>query len=716
MMKNKVTSVASSIGRLTRVSVAWTLATTIRAIKESLRFARLTRASIMAAFAGMHRPIRELFRVARLSRVSIFVSVLGAVAILVPDQLADALKSVVEYSILQLCMVAASAFFAVVSVALSGQLMIVRYAPRLQRARGISGWVARNLPIAAALLLVTATALALGQAVHSGAVTGAYKVVWDICILAVGCVIAANVVLISWLPRASKRMALFGLIAAIALVFVFSFLLVALPSWLGPLTIILLWITTITWLSSALAYCLASTRIPIFLCLAAMAALFSYFDLNDNHVVRHERRSGIIRGAHLSEFEFDQWLASRADKLQYEGRNYPVFVVSAEGGGIRAAYFSALVLSSIQDRCPAFAQHVFAISGVSGGSVGAAVFAALVKRLAAQGVNDPCPLESTSPGEFQHLSEAVLRHDFLSPLVAALLFPDFIQRFLPWPIESFDRARAFEYALEGAWRQETKGNEFAQSFFDLSAGWRSGTVPALLLNTTNVETGMRMAISHLDIFEANEGPLETLLDVDETLTMPLSTAAGLSARFPLVAPSGSILISRGARNVEKRRYVDGGYFENTGTASIFDILTALRTSSWSASKKVDLFVLRVGSQQALPQYSGKGFGEVLSPLKTLLNTREARGIVAKAQLLTTTMGLSRASRSDRNFGVIEFELQQRAVPLPLGWSLSKAARGEIAAQVDERFDCNKGERDVVFNSCSRDAVLKILKNRISSIK
>ena len=704
----------SRLVQLTRVSVAGALAMMSRATKKLSRIARLSRVSIARGFAIVSRGMKKLSPIARLSRISIFVSVLGAVAILVPDQFADALKSVLDYSLLQLCVVALSALFAAAAISLWGRFMIARLAPQLLHAAGLSGWIARHLPTAAALFLVIATAFALGRAVHSGEVAGAYKIVWDLCIAAVACGIAASVNLMSRFPGAAARVALFGLVSASVLLFVFAFLPVALPTWLGPLTIVFLWIATIVSLASALAYRLASTRIPIFLCLAAAAVLFSYFDLNDNHAVRIERRSDFARGAHLSPVEFEKWLKSRTDWPLYEGKNYPVFIVSAEGGGIRAAYFTALVLSSIQDRCPAFAQHIFAISGVSGGSVGAAVFAASVKHLAAQAVNDSCTLEPTGTGDFQRIAEAVLGRDLFSPLLAALLFPDFIQRFLPWPIEYFDRARAFEYALENAWRQETGGDEFAQSFYDLSAGWRGGAVPALVLNTTNVETGMRMAISHLDIFERNEGPLETLLDVDENLTMRLSTAAGLSARFALVAPAG--LISRGPNSVEKRRYVDGGYFENSATASVFDLFTALQTLSWSPSRKVDLFVLRIGSQQALPHYDDKGFGEILSPLKTLLNTREARGIVAKAQLLTMTMGLSKASRHNNEFGIREFELQKRTVPLPLGWSLLVSARNEIAAQLDQAFDCNQGKDDDVYNSCSRDAVLKTLRNRTPSPK
>ena len=48
--------------------------------------------------------------------------------------------------------------------------------------------------------------------------------------------------------------------------------------------------------------------------------------------------------------------------------------------GIRAAYQACVVLSALQDGRADFVDHVFAISGVSGGSVGASTFAALASR------------------------------------------------------------------------------------------------------------------------------------------------------------------------------------------------------------------------------------------------------------------------------------------------------------------------------------------------
>ncbi|MFX7866411.1 hypothetical protein ABTK37_20655, partial [Acinetobacter baumannii] len=60
-------------------------------------------------------------------------------------------------------------------------------------------------------------------------------------------------------------------------------------------------------------------------------------------------------------------------------QKFPLYVVAAEGGGIYAATHAASFLAEIQDMCPGFSHHLFAISGVSGGSVGAAVFNALTR-------------------------------------------------------------------------------------------------------------------------------------------------------------------------------------------------------------------------------------------------------------------------------------------------------------------------------------------------
>src|SRR5262249_21284146 len=114
------------------------------------------------------------------------------------------------------------------------------------------------------------------------------------------------------------------------------------------------------------------------------------------------------------------------------------------------------------------------------------------------------------------------------------------------------------------------------------AGFARGSVPALFFNTTSVETGDRMIVASLWSVDGSVPYFATLAEVSRHVEPRFSSAACLSARFPVVSPAGWVPVTEDrttgaplARPV-KRRFVDGGYFENSGLATIDDILAALR--------------------------------------------------------------------------------------------------------------------------------------------
>src|SRR5258706_6410187 len=86
----------------------------------------------------------------------------------------------------------------------------------------------------------------------------------------------------------------------------------------------------------------------------------------DNHVIRTAGAPSVPRQDVAT--TFDGWMR---DLAKSDTRpNPPVFIVATEGGGIRAAYWTAAVLGTLHDATDgAFTRHLFAISGVSGGSV-----------------------------------------------------------------------------------------------------------------------------------------------------------------------------------------------------------------------------------------------------------------------------------------------------------------------------------------------------------
>jgi hypothetical protein len=92
------------------------------------------------------------------------------------------------------------------------------------------------------------------------------------------------------------------------------------------------------------------------------------------------------------------------EAYRQEKKLYPLFIVAAQGGGFYAAYHSALSLARLQDACSEFSDHVFAISSVSGGSLGAAVFTELLRGQPPR-PKQPAPAPAASPAPPTSASE-----------------------------------------------------------------------------------------------------------------------------------------------------------------------------------------------------------------------------------------------------------------------------------------------------------------------
>jgi hypothetical protein len=261
----------------------------------------------------------------------------------------------------------------------------------------------------------------------------------------------------------TSKIALFG---ALCMLF-FSIFSVLGAELIGPLGIFLLAVVGIASVAALLTKVGDRIGIPLLSLVILWALALSYFDLTDNHEValsssNHPRLERSIE-------EFKKWYSAREDRKWYEERKipYPVFMVAASGGGLYAAQHVATVLSRIQDRCPNFAQHVFAISGVSGGSLGGAVFSSMAKAMAPNAAHADCSLGMQDRGKFETTADGFMSQDFLSPVLAAGLFPDAAQRFLPSWSSRFDRARVFEKSISDAWaRSKIASDVWSQPYLN----------------------------------------------------------------------------------------------------------------------------------------------------------------------------------------------------------------------------------------------------------
>jgi hypothetical protein len=253
-------------------------------------------------------------------------------------------------------------------------------------------------------------------------------------------------------PRLTRRIAAAAGIAS-ALLFV-SFLYrdtVPVGQGLGPFVILCLAAANAVLIGSATVVVGRVLRLPLVTIGLAFAVLFSRW--NDNHLVALGQPAPARPS--LAAY-YARWLEARAATAGQAP--VPVVLVAASGGGLRAAYWTAHTLSVLSDSQPAFARSVFAISGVSGGSLGAAVYASLVKD---RGHSPAGPCFATGGrAPLTNCSHAVLGGDFLSPVLARLVATDFTQNFLPWPWRQLDRSRALEASWAEAYRRATGDTTF----------------------------------------------------------------------------------------------------------------------------------------------------------------------------------------------------------------------------------------------------------------
>jgi len=452
---------------------------------------------------------------------------------------------------------------------------------------------------------------------------------------------------------------------------------------LGAATILLLAAAAWAPVGSLLVYVGNRERFPILLALGAVVVAFSL--LNDNHPVRvlPDTAPPPPRAASVSD-HFALWLAERkrpgtaAMPATARGR-IPVFIVAAEGGGIRAAYWTGMVLAGIQDRHPAFANHAFAISGVSGGSLGGAVFTALTAEQRESGT--VCPVAKRPESRmFADCTREILKQDFLAPTLATMLYPDFVQRFLPFPIDYFDRGVTLEESWEQAWERVTGNRRFAGRF---GALWEGGTglrVPALALNGTSVEHGGRLLTSNLPVI-AREFPDAADLRFKLTGEVRLSTAVNNSARFTYVSPAGRV--------ADGQHVVDGGYFENSGAMTAGEILAAVMAADPSAIIPVVVHISNDPDREAGRTTLGNDVAsEILAPILALLNARLARGS-------HDTLALQQRVEALGGY-FLHFGLRDLGVPLPLGWALADSARFQMDFQLAAYFKCRvEGDRNAV---------------------
>ena len=415
---------------------------------------------------------------------------------------------------------------------------------------------------------------------------------------------------------------------------------------------------------------------------------------------------------------YDSWAKTNA-----HGKAVPLLFVSTSGGGIRAAYWTAIVLECVLEGTGADAcangqaaantradRALFAASGISGGSLGLATYAA---HLANPGPGPDWPAHR-------------LGGDYLAPTVGWGLFVD-----LPFALlrrdGGTDRAEVLERGWERSWI-DAKGQPST-----LAAGliqrWRRRPFPLLLLNGTKVQDGCRFETSVLDesiklaqqsqnnetlvedclslrLFERSSNyyvrpadrsgwALASSEDLVDYLCprqdVRLSTAALMSARFPYVLSSGRLPKCDGSTAVN---LVDGGYFDTSAASPVVELWDRLRPLVDAQNARAGTCVVPV-FLQIDNHYAGEPSAggrtrpwESSVPVQALGGSRNAREANARqaAALAFGNESFGSVQSVVAPAGAIDrvAHIYPRAHPgskAPLGWTLSKSSMDDLRRQL-----------------------------------
>lgn len=288
------------------------------------------------------------------------------------------------------------------------------------------------------------------------------------------------------------------------------------------------------------------------------------------------------------------WLdQSGACEVEVAGQRVrPMIMIAAEGGGIRAAYWTVKGLAALDSETGGCGAHSVLFSGgASGGSVGLTV-----ARFAGT---------QSAPGTERAVQvvQAMAEPDTLSQAVIGTFVRDPLYGTTGVPLGSFGVAPAGTWAdrarlIELGWDRSAVGQPWGTRSFLSADSTLSPTTGPLVLNSSSVGSQCRVWVSQLDLEQpaASDGeqqcdhrvsPGARTVDLfaaygpaggtgDNCLgSVTASTAALLTARFPYVTPGGVV----GGCNVNgsqagfwpRTQLIDGGYIENTGLATVSDL-------------------------------------------------------------------------------------------------------------------------------------------------
>lgn len=285
-----------------------------------------------------------------------------------------------------------------------------------------------------------------------------------------------------------------------------------------------------------------------------------------------------------------------------------IYLVSAQGGGSRGGYWTAKSLYYLGKEYPRFDQNLFAISSVSGGTVGAAVY--LGTR------NNYERVDSVYGSNIDNFFGV----DYVSNSFFDLLYTDQVGKVFNYSDRNTQLQEDMEISYDSAFVKDDPSVQSYNRPFPLIKD--NGQVEtALFANSFNITEKKKAIVSSLEMEDVERfGHDDILKNTKKNLSLP--QAVNLSEMFPILSGSAKI---RYCANENLRRFYDGGVYENYGISTIADIyetIVDLRNDGHNRKRKI-VVILLLNSKSTEPvDYRGNNRwdGSIKSMLGALSNS------------------------------------------------------------------------------------------------
>jgi predicted acylesterase/phospholipase RssA len=388
---------------------------------------------------------------------------------------------------------------------------------------------------------------------------------------------------------------------------------------------------------------------------------------NESHYVMltNKKEDELVKTRPTLRNYFTEWIKTKQKDASQS--TLPVYFVLADGGASRSAYWTASVLSSIEEATSGeFSKNIFCLSGASGGSLGNVAFWHTIAENNLHGTTE---------------LQEYLANDFLSFPLVRLMGPDIILPIVPFHL-LHDRAEALERSMQfpstrsdmGAFMQEN----FASTFPAIA---KKDFKPIICINATRMQDASPAVLSNIKLDTSIFGNRIDILDnVEKGKDISIATAVVLGARFPYFSPAGRL---------GNDYFVDGGYFDNSGAGVVHEMILDLQNiinDSLALNpnhpyKKIRFHIVHITNKTELKIERGKTHplvNDLAAPIKTILGSYSSQTDFNNLRLQKY---LREVYKNEDTYHTINLYKEGEEDRYPMNWSISSQSLKSINSRL-----------------------------------